>query len=333
MPFLAQALNSSEMAARFVHEFPCLATAEHVDVLGISVTRYKPGRRCLIVYDIAMQEAGGMVGELAVVGKVRARSADTSTHDLMQRLWAGSFGASSDDGIVIPEPLGIVRDVHMGVQRWVSGESLTGLLEGPSGLRLARRTAEAIHKLHLVSAPARRRHTVDDEIRILGERLASVAQDNRHWQARIERLFEGCMRLATRVREGPVCGIHRDFYPDQLLADGDRLYMLDFDLYSEGHPALDIGNFLAHVDEYSLRRFGDPEYLADRKELMIDRYLQLSGAITREAIRIWTALSLTRHLAISRLFPERRPFTEALLAVCEDRVLSESKDGRKVGPA
>jgi hypothetical protein len=26
------------------------------------------------------------------------------------------------------------------------------------------------------------------------------------------------------------CGIHRDFYADQVIVDGSRLYLLDFDL-------------------------------------------------------------------------------------------------------
>lgn len=333
MPFLPQALKAKPMAERFARDLCGLGRASEIEVLGISVTRYKPRLRCLVAYDLAVHERGGAVRHAAVMGKVRAQSADTSTHELLETLWTGSFAATAEDDILVPEPLGVVTEVHMIVQRRVAGEPLGRLLEGPAGLSLARRAADAIHKLHSTPSPARRRHTVDDELRILRQRLTGVAQDRPNDRVRIERLLEGCVQLAARVRDGAVCGIHRDFYPDQLLADGDRLYLTDLDLYSEGPPALDIGNFVAHIDEYSLRRFGDPDRLADRHDMLVERYLQLSGATTREDIDIWTTLSLARHVAISTQFAERRPFTAALLDLCEVRVFAGSTHDRASSPA
>ena len=44
--------------------------------------------------------------------------------------------------------------------------------------------------------------------------------------------------------------VHRDFYHDQVIADGDVCRLVDLDLVAVGDPALDIGNFLAHlIDE------------------------------------------------------------------------------------
>ncbi|MGH9158765.1 MAG: phosphotransferase [Vicinamibacteraceae bacterium] len=326
MPFLAQALQPGAMAKRIARDLWGLGRATEVEVRGISVARYKPGLRCLIAYDLTVHEEGGATRQMAVMGKVRAQSADRSTHDLLETLWSGPFGACAGDEILVPEPLGVVSDLHMIAQRRVAGRSLAQLLEGPLGLQLARRAADAIHKLHRAAAPARRRHTVDDEIRILRQRLTRVAQERPRDEARIERLLEGCWQLAARVRDAPVCGIHRDFYPDQLLVDSDRLYLTDLDLYSEGAPALDVGNFVAHVEEHSLRRFGDPSVLAERNDVLIERYLQLSHGTTRAAIDVWTTLSLARHVAISTQFPDRRPFTAAILDLCEQRVFGAAID-------
>ncbi|MBA3641850.1 MAG: phosphotransferase, partial [Acidobacteria bacterium] len=253
--------------------------------------------------------------------KVRARGADTSTHRLLSHLWTGSFGPDADDGITVPEPVGVLADLQMVVQRRVPGEALTCLLEGSRGYPLARRAAEAIAKLHRQAVPAHRQHSVDDEIRILRERLVMVADSLPHWQTRITALLDGCERIAASLHDAPSSGIHRDFYPDQILVDGDRLYLLDLDLYSNGDPALDVGNFMAHLDEYSLRRFADTERLADRKSAFVERYLELSTRTTRGAIDAYAALSLARHIAISQQFSERRPLTGALLDLCEERVL------------
>ena len=324
MPFLGVALNPAEIASTFARNLDCLNAARKTRVVRIAVGRHKPGRRCLIAYDLSVLDVKGSVQDLAVVGKVRARGADTGTHDLQCALWAGRFGPSATDGIFVPEPLGVVKALHMTVQRRVPGTPATGLLEGPSGVGLARRVAESIHKLHDTPAPGWRRHTVEDELRILRERLASVIDEHPLWQTRVERVLDGCVRLAARVQDDSWCGIHRDFYPDQVLVDGERLYLTDFDLYARGPAALDIGNFVAHVQEYSLRRFGNPEHLIDRTEMLIERYLQLSSNTTRKSIYVWATLSLVRHVAISWSLAERRPFTPDLIELCEWRILERS---------
>ena len=51
----------------------------------------------------------------------------------------------------------------------------------------------------------------------------------------------------------------------RIVGDG-RLYLLDFDLYCLGDPALDAGNFIAHVTEQSLRELGDATALAPVEE-------------------------------------------------------------------
>jgi Ser/Thr protein kinase RdoA (MazF antagonist) len=332
MPFLVQALSPGDMARRFVQALSCTTDATYVHIGRIVVMRHKPGRRCLIGYDLTVRDARGTVEKMAVVGKARARGVDRNTHELLATLWAGPFGASAADGMLVPEPLGVVDDVHMGVQRRVSGRTLTGRLEGASGLELACRVAAAIHKLHRCSAPARRRHLVEDEMRILRAGLTAVEQAHPRWRARIARVFDGCMRLTARIPEWPLCGVHRDFYPDQVLIDGDRLYLTDLDLYAQGPPALDVGNFVAHVEEYSLRRYGAPDHLADRAEMFIERYLQLSGRTTRQTVDAWATLSLARQLAISERLVERRPFIPALLDLCESRLFGASDNGRRTRP-
>jgi aminoglycoside phosphotransferase (APT) family kinase protein len=115
-------------------------------------------------------------------------------------------------------------------------------------------------------------------------------------------------------------GIHRDFHPGQVLIDGERLYLLDLDLYAAGDPALDVGNFLAHVTEFSLRTFGDPGRLAGCEETLKERFLASSPSVSARSIEIYKTLTLARHIYISTLFPERRAFTERITELCEERL-------------
>ena len=99
-----------------------------------------------------------------------------------------------------------------------------------------------------------------------------------------------------------------------------RLFLIDFDLHCEGDPGLDIGNFLGHITEQSLRALGDPQALADREQALEERFVALSGEATRAAVQAYATLTLVRHIHLSTLFPERRPFTSRLLELCEERL-------------
>src|SRR5262249_58448296 len=107
----------------------------------------------------------------------------------------------SPDGISVPEPLGVVPRFQMWFQRKVAGETATRLLAGSDGIELAHRIAAAIHKLHQVNIPAKRRHGMADELRILHECLAKVTAIKPEWNKRLERVMAACNDLGASVSE------------------------------------------------------------------------------------------------------------------------------------
>lgn len=314
MPSLAAALE------------PAVAQQRLGDALGpvtlreIRVARYKPERRCVIEYDIETERRGDPPETLTLIGKVRRLRSGKSCYRLLRSFRDASFGSDADDGIMVPEPMGVVHEFRMWLQRKMPGRVATGLLEKPGGEDLVRRIAEAAHKIHQSGVPNKRSHTMSDELRILHERLPKVAHAKPEWTRRIERLLTACVRLGDATPEYEPRGIHRDFYADQILVDGDGLYLLDFDLYCAGDPALDVGNFLGHIREQSLRATGDPDSLAHLEAAMEERFAELSGEARRAAIHSYTTLTLARHVHLSTLFPERRAFTGDLLDLCEERL-------------
>ena len=315
MPLLSRALDPAAIEPVLRQ----LAGWEGAAVRAIRAVRYKPGRRCLIEYDVA-QPSSGLV---TLVGKARARGADHATFDLLRELRHRGFDDDSADRISVPEPIAVVPELGVTLQRKVEGVSATAGLAGANGVALACRLSEAAHKLHVADVSARREHTVADELRILHERLdALAAQRPDLGEHRLGRLLAACDRLAATLPAPPPesCGIHRDFYPDQVLVAGERLYLLDFDLYSHGDPALDIGNCIGHITEQAVRTRGDPRALADREAALEDRFVALAGEQTRPAVRAYALLTLARHVALSAQRVDRQSFTARLLELCEERL-------------
>ena len=278
-------------------------------IAGVRVVRHKPGRRALIEYDIACADGC----RTTLLGKVRTKGIDERTFRVVDALSCAGFDERSADGISVPQPLGLLPEVRMWLQRKVPGRDDS--LPSPG------RVAEVINKLHRCDVAASRRHSGDDELAILRERLALLAASKPKLSDRVHALTSRCEALVAALQPAQTRGIHRDFHPGQLLVHGDRVYLLDLDLYAEGDPALDVGNFLAHVAEHSLRTSSDPTRTAAYEQALIERYLALAPEVSAVNISIYRTLSLARLVQISTTFPERRKSTHALLSFCERLIL------------
>jgi len=368
MRFLAEALTPALAERRLAQCWAEINGAQQkLRLRAIKVVRYKPARRCLIEYDVSFDGPRSPPGPLTLLGKANARDLDATTHDLLETLRNAGFGANATDGISVPEPLGIIPEFQMWLQMKMPGMPATELFSKPGGIELARRVAEAAHKLHQAGVATERRHTLTDELRILEEKLALVGRSRPQWAARLQQLFAACEQFAASMPQSQPCGIHRDFYPAQVMvltpqardrrpeaggqtsatppASSLRLCLVDFDLYCLGDPALDIGNFIGHMSEQSLResqaggRRLEPAAcsLPPAACALQERFLQLSSnrpeaggrslqpaaSSLQLAIQCYTTLTLARHIYLSTQFPERQNFTEALLELCELRLNSQ----------
>ncbi len=284
------------------------------------VLRYKPARRCVFEYRLLVQEPGAQPQTVELIGKVRARRFGKSGYRLLRAFWNAGFRDDSPDGISVPQPLATVPALRMWLQRKVEGTEATELLGGSRGAALARRIAEAAHKVHRAGVPTERTHGMADELMVLEDRLRRLATTHPQLQRRLERLLQGARRIGGALRQPVPCGIHRDFYAEQVIVGRGRLWLIDFDLYCLGDPGLDIGNFIAHVTEQSLRTRGDPNALGHVEAAMEERFVELAGEHVRASVHTYATLTLMRHVYLSTLFTERRHTTLPLLELCESRL-------------
>jgi len=141
---------------------------------------------------------------------------------------------------------------------------------------------------------------VDDECRLLGNRLASFRRTLREPMPRATQVAQRVLRAlrADPCKQPVMC--HRDLHDKQILVDDDRGgTLLDFDLAAAGPPALDVGNILAHLRLRSLQNPRLP-------------WREIAGRIVRRAvpsreiedsIHHWTAATLLR---LTLIYSRRR---------------------------
>lgn len=289
-----------------------------LELLAIRVTRHKPGRRCLIEYKVSL-------GSSAIdtwIGKVRAKGIDLNTFALMSELWRNGFDDANGNGASVPQPIGTIPCFRMWLQRKVEGLSAMTALAQEKSTGLARRIANALHMLHSIDTTCDRKHSIQNELAILSDRLAELANAIPQWSRRIDELKSACERLATDLSPSQQCGIHRDFHPDQVIVSGDRLYLLDLDLYSAGDPLLDAGNFVAHLNEFAFRNPQSNSPLNAASLAFTDEFLHHHEDREPMSLSTYSLLSLVRLAALSVRYLERRPFMRQLLEECESRLSS-----------
>lgn len=320
MPGLDCALDNRRMQpilAAFANSDPVVNGS--IRLSSSEVVRHKPGRRCMIRYDLDTHN-GKQSRRQSLLGKIRARGFDSRTYELTRKLWQGKFGADCADAIRVPEPVGAIPELNMWVQRRVEAKPLAEQLDAPNAEDLCFIAAVALFKLHSRGPQPMRRHDQNDEIRILDTALNGVKGQLPYFLERIEKVQQACHDSARRLDKFTPAPVHRDFYPDQLLVSGGSVWLLDLDLYAEGDPAVDAGNFVAHLQETSLRRFGHFHAYAHLERAFLDGYRAASGRALSFSLQSYVTLALARHIAISRRISSRHHTTAALLTKCEQRL-------------
>jgi len=330
LPAVAAALDPARASKEFKRRLPGLSRDGRLKLTAIRVIRHKPGKRCVIEYDVTVKRPDEPEHAVTLIGKARARRSGNEGLRQLEMIWNAGFDANSPDGISVPEPIGVISEFKMWFQRKVAGEVATKLIAGPDGVTLAARIVEALHKLHRANLTTERTHAMADELRILRECMEKVSMSRPDLASRVSRLIIACERLGASVSEPKLCGIHRDFYPAQVIVDGlpslrfgaagARLWLIDFDLFCLGDPGLDAGNFLGHVTEQALRERNNAGALEGVEKALEERFIELHGEQVRASVRAYTILTMARHIYLSQLFPERSHTTVDLLQLCEQRL-------------
>lgn len=316
-PALPQ-LRTLRDPAMMAEEFGRRVYKGPVAVAGIVIVRHKPGRRCLLRYDLAVGPAGGERPE-RLYAKTFASERGPRVYEII-RMVAAARACGPD--IRLPDPVGYLPALKLLLQREVPGLPLAPVFLGPDAVEAERvvvRVAGALHTLHTAGLDLGRRHDLDKELGPLGDRVDRLAQACAALAVPARR----CLALIEAGAERAVSGgwrwrpIHRDFYHDQLLIGEHGLSVLDFDDAAMSEPAIDVANFLAHLRLLALQQTEAPATLAGVAAAFEGRYRQLDPDLTPALLRFLEGATLLR-LAQIHLPRERGEWLAGqLLAECE----------------
>lgn len=278
------------LLARRLPAFSKKGQERFLTLQDIQVLKYKPGRRCVLAYALIGQtRRGGVQTQHQVIGKVYRDERGERLFRLQQALWHDGFGPHAPDRIHVPRPLAYIPEMRMLVQERAAGATLNTLVTAPAIRALVCRSAEGLAKLHNLPALFRTEdggwqteessvlhlpsYLLADELANLDRFTNELAQVRPHSAAAVSTLRDALRAWSQRLPPPEaVTPIHRDFYYSQVLFDGPRLVLIDFDLFALGDPAIDVANFIAHLHFLGLDRLGDLDALAAEASAFMEAY-------------------------------------------------------------
>jgi aminoglycoside phosphotransferase (APT) family kinase protein len=179
------------------------------------------------------------------------------------------------------------------VQQRVDGTPYFFLAGTPQFFSALRRAGEALSELHRLELPSERAKSLEEHLSdlvhphplVLAEKLPELRQ-------RIYAVLSA-LKSAARRSAGEIlaCPVHRDFHLRQLFLEGDRVWLIDWDLFAFGDPALDVGNFLMYLETRL-----DPGQPA-AAEAFLEGYFRRGDPAVRSRIGLYMGLNYLRRAA------------------------------------
>ena len=249
-----------------------------VGIAAVHVLRHKPGRRCTLRYQL---DDGA-----SVFAKTYASRRAARVHENYRRLAAGN-------GVRLPVPLGWDDDSRLVATTPLPGNPLHDRLHA-GDRRLGNEIAELLHAFHSSGVVLERRHTLDDEISPLADRVARLTAAAPALGASAQH----CLFFATTGRDRDWLWrsrpVHRDFYDDQLLADRTGLAILDLDDAAMSEPAVDVANLIAHLRLPTVLGEPKPGRLNAVARAFLRRYHALDPALDPRLVVFLVGTTLLR---------------------------------------
>lgn len=171
------------------------------------------------------------------------------------------------------------------IQREAPGRPLLPMLHGRGRARGLAAAADALAALHGCRASIGPVTTMADHVAdLIHPHPRVVARAVPRTAPRIRAILAGLLDHAETP--AVVAPIHRDAHARQMLLDGRRLWLVDWDLAAMGDPALDVANFAVYLRTH----LADGDAAAER---FVECYLRHDPSIARR-LAVHEALTYLR---------------------------------------
>jgi len=221
------------------------------DILGIT-----PHARMVVQYSFYRRSASSDSEPfLRFIGKFYADKSGQTTYQIMQDLQKSFNLAKKRSPLTIPHHHFYDPDLHLIIQQYVEGIPYVKLVERndyPEYFRLAGRALAFLHSQDVsIGEKKSINNHLEELIRPHPMKLCEELPQYRYLiEALIKEMSEREKTWQGKIDNAP---LHRDFHLRQLFYLEEQVWLIDWDLFANGDPALDVGNFVVYLKTHIVK--------------------------------------------------------------------------------
>ncbi len=330
MPWLEGLQDQDMITARLQPELRRLFGKEKTALLeGPEVLGYRFGKRSTLRYYLTVIEGDKkeIIRRTPIIGKVYHDERGRGIFSNIEQLWNWSVNVRRARPPIFPRPIGYLPDLRVGFHEAMEGKGLFDIEDEPMRNKVIERTAELLSAFHDSGLVVEGRYLPEDEYSLLERSLESLDILFPEYRTRGRQVIDRIREVGNAAgTSGFVRSItHRDFYDKQVIAGPAGLSLIDLDTVTMSDPALDVGNFLAHLHLRALQ--GRLSIPGSRREasLFESTYRRCSPGVDKTRVAFYQATSLFRLACLYAFRPIWKGVCDPLLEECERR-LAETED-------
>lgn len=294
LPSLTKALDSQTVSAALAEALPEFqASAARILRCDVRLLRFRPGRRCTVRLNIWLREKEtGAIYNRVLYGKIY-HDLEKARHVYQQMLSLSSSIPAKDDHISFATASAFLPDLAMVLQDPVEGVPLDSLIScdtktcdsrGFAGTVMA---ASALAALHTSGLAVGKPRSINSELARFKKRGARIGQVNPELSNNIIQLADAFSAWLDTLDQwgATLCLVHGDCKPSQFLLKDQQVALLDFDHCGMADPAVDVGTFLATLQQmkvkHTIKNRGKPapctDWMPGLKGQFLEAYCGASG--------------------------------------------------------
>jgi len=276
------------------------------------VLGYRLEKRCTLRGELCIKSAGGGVDAIDVALKLMRPRRAARLIENYKFLERSGLKYDASDGITIPKLVFTDEMAGIIISETVTYPSLHDLTDPKRFIPACARAGSALRRLHSLDPADLPAFTLTDELSGLRRNCDLIERTNPDLTRRIAMTIETLNANMPQIDSSGFVVSHRDFFDKQILISDKRVTLLDFDTLSLADPALDLGNFLAHLFLRGLQNSELQGLTGKGSDAFTGAYTSGGNDLTGR-VRWWHAAALVRLAGLYSLRPRWRRIAPALL--------------------
>ena len=295
LPSLTKALNPQTVSAALAAALPDFqSSTARILRCDVRPLRFRPGRRCTMRLDVWLREKdSGVIHHRVLYGKIY-HDLEKAEHVYNQMLSISSSIPAQQGHVSFATASAFLPELAMVLQDPIEGVPLDSLLSCNTGAWDSRgfagtiAAASALAAFHSSGLAAGKPRSISTELARFKKRGARIGQVNPELSNEMIRLADALSSwLDTLGHWGATTRlVHGDCKPAQFLINNQQVALLDFDHCGMADPAVDVGTFLATLQQMKVKQTmknrGKParctDWLPDLKRQFLEAYCDASGS-------------------------------------------------------